>query len=103
MTAKAKTLKGASPLHLDNKELRLELRRADVVIMTAVSLLSLPKQIELEDQLVDSHITDIADPFAHDARLQAMHRITPKCDYVKLFLLIAALLLAALHILNYYG
>ena len=87
------TKKGASPLQLNNKELRLELRRADVIIMTAVSLLSTRQQADLEDQLIDCHITDDADPLADTARLQAMHRITPKCNYHGIMLIILALVL----------
>ena len=98
-----KTKKGASPLHLNNKELRRELHRADVIIMTAVSAMSAQQQKVLELTLINCHTTERADPLAEDTRLQAMHRITPKCDYVKLFLFIATLLLSALHIFNYYG
>ena len=85
--------KGASPLQPNSKELRLELRRADIIIMTAVSMLS-SEQIEaLENQLMDCHITDDADPLAEDLRLQAMHRVEPKCDYHKLALFILILVL----------
>lgn len=101
MTAKAK--KGASPLHLNNKELRRELYRADVIILTALSMLDIEQHTMLERKLIDCHVTDDQDPLADSARLQAMHRITPKCDYVKLILWIAALILSAQAIFNYFG
>lgn len=101
MTKKTKT--GASPLHLDNTELRRELHRADLIIMTSLSLMHPHTQELLKYELADCHVTDASDPLAEDSRQQALHRITPKCDYVKLFLFIATLLLSALHIFNYYG
>ena len=88
MTAKAK--KGASPLHLSNKELRRELCRADVIIMTAVSAMNTQQQKVLEQTLMNCHITERADPLAEDTRLQAMHRITPTRDYRKLALIVLA-------------
>lgn len=93
MTAKAKT--GASQLYLDNAELRRELHRADTIIMTAVSLLSVQHQTTLEDQLIDCYVTSDADPLAELTRLDAMHRITPKRDYNKILLIILILGLCA--------
>ena len=88
-----KTKKGASPLHLNNKELRRELHRANVIIMTAVSAMSAQQQKVLELTLINCHTTERADPLAEDTRLQAMHRITPKRDYSKLALIVLALIL----------
>lgn len=84
MTIKNK--KGASPLRLSNKELRRELCRADVIIMTAVSQMSAQDQQTLELTLINCHTTDRADPLAETVRLQAMHRITPRRDWLKLVL-----------------
>lgn len=103
MTSKAKNLKGASPLYLNNKELRRELYRADVILMTALSMMHTHQQQTLKHRLERCHTTDASDPLAENSRLQAMHRITPKCDYVKLFLFIATLILSALHIAHYYA
>lgn len=88
-----KTKKGASSLRLNNTELRHELRRADVIIMTAVSQMSAQDQTLLKMTLKNCHITDDADPLAETVRLQAMHRITPKRDYSKLVLIVLALIL----------
>ena len=93
MTAKAKKLKGASPLHLDNIELRRELYRADAIILNAVSMMSVANQLVLQSKLVDCHVTSADDPLAEDTRLAAMHRITPKRDYSKLALIVLALIL----------
>lgn len=90
MTAKAKKLKGASPLHLDNIELRRELYRADAIILNAVSMMSVANQLVLQSKLVDCHVTSADDPLAEDTRLAAMHRITPKRDYSKLALIVLA-------------
>ena len=92
MTAKAK--KGASQLHLNNKELRRELYRADVIILTALSLMHSHEQEQLKHQLTSCQTTTTSDPLAEDARLEAMHRIKPKCDYNKMMLIILALILA---------
>lgn len=88
MTIKNK--KGASPLRLSNQELRRELCRADVIIMTAVSAMNTQQQKVLEQTLMNCHITERADPLAEDTRLQAMHRITPTRDYSKLALIVLA-------------
>lgn len=88
-----KTKKGASPLRLNNTELRRELHRADVIIMTAVSQMSAQDQKTLELTLINCHTTERADPLAETVRLQAMHRITPKRDYSKLVLIVLALIL----------
>lgn len=90
----SKTKKGASALRLNNTELRRELRRADVIIMTAVSAMSAQQQQALQLTLMSCHITERADPLAETVRLQAMHRITPKRDYSKLVLIVVALVLA---------
>lgn len=105
MSFKAKNLKGASPLHLNNKELRRELYRADVIILTALSLMHAHQQQTLKYQLERCHTTEASDPLAEETRMQAMHRITAKCefDYIKLFLFTATLILSALHIANYYS
>lgn len=81
MTKKTKT--GASPLHLDNTELRRELYRADAIILNAVSMMSVANQLVLQSRLVDCHVTSADDPLAEDTRLAAMHRITPKYDWLK--------------------
>ncbi len=88
-----KTKKGASPLRLNNTELRRELHRADVIIMTAVSQMSAQDQTLLKMTLKNCHITDDTDPLAETVRLQAMHRITPTRDYIKLALIVLALIL----------
>ena len=88
MTTKAKT--GASPLHLDNTELRRELHRADLIIMTSLSLMHPHTQELLKYELADCHVTDASDPIAEDSRQQALHRITPKRDYSKLALIVLA-------------
>lgn len=88
-----KTKKGASALRLNNTELRRELHRADVIIMTAVSQMSAQDQKVLELTLINCHTTERADPLAETVRLQAMHRITPKRDYSKLALIVLALIL----------
>ena len=93
MTTKAKT--GASPLHLDNTELRRELHRADLIIMTSLSLMHPHTQELLKYELADCHVTDASDPLAEDSRLQALHRITPKRDYYKWALLLLILVLGA--------
>lgn len=88
-----KTKKGASPLRLNNTELRRELHRADIIIMHAVSLMTPDTQELLKDQLERCHTTDAIDPLGEDARLQAMHRITPRRDYSRLALIVLALIL----------
>ncbi|MDN3441071.1 hypothetical protein QL898_05460 [Psychrobacter sp. APC 3279] len=101
MTATAKT--GASQLHLDNTELRRELIHADIIIANARMAMEWREEDLCADMNAINAQAKPSDPFRSAARHQAMHRITPKCDYVKLFLFIATLLLSALHIFNYYG
>ncbi|WP_230660447.1 hypothetical protein [Psychrobacter sp. I-STPA10] len=92
MSKQNKRLKGASPLHLNNQELRWELRRADEIINYACHLLGTSGQKELEFQLIENDITTYADPLSKQGRTQAMHRIKPKRDIVLTIMMVVTLL-----------
>lgn len=84
---------GASPLHLNLLELRCELRRADDIINHACKLLGKEGTAELQYWLIEDGITTEHDPLFTKSRYQAMHRITPKRDYVMVvFMCIIAVL-----------
>ena len=87
---------GASPLHLNPQELRRELRRADTIISNAYARLSVSDKLILAYQQNKQGITPTHDPMGAAKRRQAMHRITPKRDYIiiALTLAIAFLVLA---------
>ena len=92
----SKKLKGASTLHLNLHELRYELIRADNIINHTCQLLGKDGTAELQYWLIEDGITTDHDPLFTKSRQQAMHRITPKRDYVIItFMLIIAFLVLA--------
>ena len=86
MTSKAK--RGASPLHINNAELRRELMYADIIIRNIQSIVIDEQKDCLKGMNLINANAVSSDPFRIEARLQAMHRITPKRDYNKIMLII---------------
>lgn len=84
---------GASPLHLNNKELRRELIHADAIIANIESIVIDEQKSCLEAMNVINASATSSDPFRSEARKQAMHRTTKKHDYLKIALVTLCILL----------
>lgn len=85
---------GASPLHLNNKELRRELAYADAIIANIESIIIDEQKGCLEAMNVINAGANSSDPFRSEARKQAMHRTAKKHDYLKIALIALCILLS---------
>lgn len=79
--------KGASPRHLDVRELHLELRRAQKTIEMAATLMSSDQVSKLQKTLVINKVVEDEDWLGRDARHIALNRTTPRRDYFKVMLI----------------
>lgn len=84
---------GASPLHLNNKELRRELAYADTIIANIESIIIDEQKGCLEAMNAINANATSSDPFRSESRKRVMHRITPKRDYLKIILIALCILL----------
>lgn len=84
---------GASPLHLNNKELRRELAYADTIIANIESVIIDEQKRCLEAMNAINAGTTASDPFRSESRKRVMHRITPKRDYLKIILIVLCIFL----------
>lgn len=78
---------GASPRHLDVRELHLELRRAQKTIEIAATMMSLDQVSRLHKALVINKVVEDEDWLGCDARHIALNRTTPCRDYFKVMLI----------------
>lgn len=79
--------KGASRRKLNERELHLELRRADEIILTALSIMPVEDHTKFEATTVEQGLAQPNDFAAMDTRRDALNRITAKPDYTKIMLI----------------
>lgn len=84
---------GATPRKLNERELHRELRRADLIISSAMQYIPDADISDLDDALVGRGLTSADDFAAYSARQDALNRITPKRDYLKIMLIVLCILL----------
>lgn len=85
---------GASPRHLDVRELHLELRRAQKTIEIAAAMMPLDQASKLHKALVVNKIVEDEDWLGCNARHIALNRTTPCRDHFKIFLIALCILLS---------
>ena len=85
---------GASPRKLNERELHRELRRAELTIEAAASVMHPNKVIQLHKMLVINGVIDDEDWLGKDARQAALNRTKPRFDYFKRILIVLCTVLS---------
>lgn len=85
---------GASPRHLDVRELHLELRRAQKTIEIAATMMSLDQASRLHKALVINKVVEDEDWLGTEARNAALNRIKPRHDWFKSILIVLCTVLS---------